>query len=267
MDGWLAAVQVPAPATRSPQHCDDGAIVREPGLTLHRDVVQICSARPPFARRLDRASAGLDRDSARDAAMNHDPLSDVLRSVRLRGAIFYYVSCRGEWVAETPAAPEIAEALMPGRRARAGLPHDHQGQRLGGDRRRAAGAPGGRRHRDVSARRRARALQRAGHARAAATTATGAFATRNDPKPIPVAYHRGVLRPGAVLPADEASTVVVCGFIGCDLRPFNPLIARAAAPAAPARRRRRRLGRADARTRPCRIAPAAGPAARRCSSA
>ena len=46
--------------------------------------------------------------------MNHDPLSDVLRSVRLRGAIFYYVSFRDDWVAETPASPELASALMPG---------------------------------------------------------------------------------------------------------------------------------------------------------
>ncbi|MBL8351605.1 MAG: helix-turn-helix transcriptional regulator [Burkholderiaceae bacterium] len=45
------------------------------------------------------------------------------------------------------------------------------------------------------------------------------------PKPITVAYHRGVLRPGDPLPASEAESVVVCGFIACDLRPFNPLIA------------------------------------------
>ena len=46
--------------------------------------------------------------------MNHDPLSDVLRSVRLRGAVFYYVSFRDEWVAQTPSASELANALMPG---------------------------------------------------------------------------------------------------------------------------------------------------------
>ncbi len=39
-----------------------------------------------------------------------------------------------------------------------------------------------------------------------------------------IVYHRGVLRPGAETPAEAASTIVVCGFIGCDLRPFNPLI-------------------------------------------
>src|SRR5690554_4375307 len=36
--------------------------------------------------------------------MSHDPLSDVLRSVRLRGAVFYYVSFGGEWAAETPTS-------------------------------------------------------------------------------------------------------------------------------------------------------------------
>jgi AraC-like DNA-binding protein len=51
------------------------------------------------------------------------------------------------------------------------------------------------------------------------------YTTRDDPKPIAVSYHRGVLRPGAAMPSEEASAVVVCGFIGCDLRPFNPLIA------------------------------------------
>lgn len=46
--------------------------------------------------------------------MQHDPLSDVLSSVRLRGAIFYYVSCARIWVAETPPSPELADALSPG---------------------------------------------------------------------------------------------------------------------------------------------------------
>ena len=46
--------------------------------------------------------------------MSHDPLSDVLRSVRLRGAVFYYVSFGDEWAAETPPAPMIAGAVMPG---------------------------------------------------------------------------------------------------------------------------------------------------------
>ncbi len=45
--------------------------------------------------------------------MSQDTLSDVLRSVRLRSAVFYFVSCEGDWVAEAPASREIAAAVMP----------------------------------------------------------------------------------------------------------------------------------------------------------
>ena len=45
--------------------------------------------------------------------MSQDTLSDVLRTVRLRSAVFYYVSCDGRWVAEAPASREIAAAVMP----------------------------------------------------------------------------------------------------------------------------------------------------------
>ncbi len=48
--------------------------------------------------------------------------------------------------------------------------------------------------------------------------------TRDDPKPIAVAYHDGVCEPGAELPTDDVGTAIICGFISCDLRPFNPLI-------------------------------------------
>jgi AraC-like DNA-binding protein len=155
--------------------------------------------------------------------MHPDPLSDVLCSVRLRGAVFYYVSCRDEWVAQAPPACEIAAAVMPGA--------DHvleyhmvakgdgwaaidgiQPVRLGrGD---IVMFPHGDAH----------VMSSAPGLRTPPADSDWVFATRHDPKPIPVAFHRGVMEPGAALPADEASTVLVCGFIGCDLRPFNPLI-------------------------------------------
>jgi len=43
-----------------------------------------------------------------------DTLSDVLRGVRLRGAVFFNVSGSGDWAAEAPPAREIAPLLMPG---------------------------------------------------------------------------------------------------------------------------------------------------------
>jgi hypothetical protein len=65
--------------------------------------------------------------------MQHDPFSDVLRSVRLRGAIFYYMSYRDDWVAEAPAAREIADAVMPGAEHVLEYHPDGQGRRLGRD--------------------------------------------------------------------------------------------------------------------------------------
>src|SRR6185369_9358477 len=43
-----------------------------------------------------------------------DILSDMLRVVRLRGAIFSYVECTDPWVAETPRSREIIAAIMRG---------------------------------------------------------------------------------------------------------------------------------------------------------
>src|ERR1700675_724921 len=46
--------------------------------------------------------------------MSQDTLSDVLRGVRLRGAVFFYVTGSNEWAAEAPSAKEIAPLLMRG---------------------------------------------------------------------------------------------------------------------------------------------------------
>lgn len=51
------------------------------------------------------------------------------------------------------------------------------------------------------------------------------FATRHGPKPIPIAFHRGARESGSPPPVAGADTILVCGFLGCDLRPFSPLVA------------------------------------------
>jgi hypothetical protein len=46
--------------------------------------------------------------------MSQDTLSDVLHAVRLRGAVFYYVSFTDEWSAKAVVVSEMAGAVLPG---------------------------------------------------------------------------------------------------------------------------------------------------------
>jgi AraC-like DNA-binding protein len=155
--------------------------------------------------------------------LSRDTLSDLLRSVRLRGAVFYYVSFRDQWSAEAPPGSEITEAVMPGcdhvmeyhmlaKGSGWAAISGHPPVRLSagdivmfphGDAHVVSSAPGMQSIRMLP---------------------EWIFATRNAPKPLPISYHHGVLEPGKLMPIEEANTVVVCGFLGCDLKPFNPLI-------------------------------------------
>lgn len=156
--------------------------------------------------------------------MSRDTLSDLLRAVRVRGAVFYYVSCSEPWSTEAPPAGEIAEAVMPGCEhvieyhmiakgngwaAVAGQPPVKLGT---GD---IVMFPQGDRH----------VLSSAPGIEPLRRTAEWVFSTRNVPKPMPIAFHHGVVEPGSPLPVEAADMIAVCGFLGCDLRPFNPLVA------------------------------------------
>lgn len=71
--------------------------------------------------------------------MERDILSDVLRGIRLRGAVFYDYGFGEEWAAEAPAAVEIAPLLLPGAEHVMEYHVLLRGGRLGGRRRTAAG--------------------------------------------------------------------------------------------------------------------------------
>jgi len=156
--------------------------------------------------------------------MSRDTLSDLLRSVRVRGAVFYYVSCSEQWSAQAPPASEIAEAVIPGCEHVMEYHMVAKGNgwaAVSGESPVKVGAgdvvlfPQGDSH----------VMSSAPGVEPLRQTAEWVFATRNEPKPMPIAYHHGVIEAGAPLPVDRADTVMVCGFIGCDLRPFNPLVA------------------------------------------
>jgi hypothetical protein len=155
--------------------------------------------------------------------MSRDTLSDLLRSVRLRGAAFFYISFRDQWSAEGLAAKEVAHAVMPGCEhvmeyhmmakgsgwaAVSGEPPI----RLGagdivmfpqGDRHVISSAPGMAPH---------------------PASAEWIYSVRNDPKPLPMAFYEGKRVPGETMRVEEADSILVCGFLGCDVRPFNPLV-------------------------------------------
>jgi AraC-like DNA-binding protein len=153
-----------------------------------------------------------------------DTLSDLLRAVRLRGAIFFYVEGASPWVAEAPEAKTIIPAILPGVDhmmefhvvARGGCWAAVVGQepfRLDeGD---VVIFPQGDHH----------VMSSAPGLRAEAVDPRAFFA----PKPSQLPFSISVGAQGAATArldgggADE--TTLVCGFLGCDARPFNPLLA------------------------------------------
>jgi AraC-like DNA-binding protein len=142
-----------------------------------------------------------------------DALSDVLRAVRLTGAIFFDIQASDPWVAETPAGQTIVDAMFPGSehlvcyhvitrgscwacvpgeapiRLSAGdiivLPH--------GDTHVLSSTPGLRRTPDMTL-----------------------YRMPADGK-LPVSISMG----GSL----GEPVHFVCGFLGCDARPYNPLLA------------------------------------------
>jgi hypothetical protein len=155
--------------------------------------------------------------------MTTDTLSDVLRSVRLRGAVFYCLSYGHDWAVEAPPAKEIAGAVIPG----AEHVMEYHVITKGSGWAAIVGEPPVRLeagdivmfpHGD------AHVLSSAPGIRPARFGPDWVYATRNDPKPIPIVFHTGnEFTLGAS--ATESPNNVACGFLGCDLRPFNPLIA------------------------------------------
>jgi AraC-like DNA-binding protein len=142
-----------------------------------------------------------------------DVLSDVLRSVRLSGVVFFDFNLGAPWVAEAPHSREIAGLVLPG----ADRVFEYHliiegtawGQRIGdapirlragdflmfpqGDPHVMSSAPGMRSTPDLSF-------------------------YAHDSTPLPLVYELGGRQ-------DTARTRLICGFFGCDDKPYNPLLA------------------------------------------
>jgi AraC-like DNA-binding protein len=142
-----------------------------------------------------------------------DPLSDVLRAVRLTGAVFYVFDGTGPWVAAAGEAKLLVPILFPGAEhvvSYHAIVSGHCYARVaGGERIRLEAG-------DLI-------LLPQGNAHQMASD-PGLEAVAVDER-----YHRQpdlqlpyVLREGA---ESGPVTRVVCGFLACDARPFNPLLA------------------------------------------
>jgi AraC-like DNA-binding protein len=156
--------------------------------------------------------------------MSRDTLSEVLRAVRLRGAVFYYIDGSSPWVAEAPPAAEIIPAIMPGAEHMiefhgvvegacwAAIAGESPVRLESGD---VVLFPQGDPH--------------------VMSSAPGMRAPRVDrdvyyaPRPPQLPYElnvRGSEMTTARLDGGGSDrSTIVCGFLGLDARPFNPLLA------------------------------------------
>ena len=155
------------------------------------------------------------------------------------------------------------------RRAHDRVPRHRARIMLGGDRWRAAGAPRARATWSCSR----RATRTSCPARRACARGRSTWASTSRPRPPQLPFSLSASEQGVTTAQLDGGgrerATVVCGFLGCDARPFNPLLA--SLPRVlhmPGLARERRVvGRSRSCARRSRSRTASGPAARRCSSA
>lgn len=155
--------------------------------------------------------------------MATDTLSDVLRALRLRGSVFYCVSFGSEWSVGAPSMKEIAEAVLPGAEHvmeyHVLMKGSGWASVVGGEPVRVSAGdivmfPQGDPHVLSST---------PGLGGAATVDAKWLHEVRNEPKPIPIIF-RTLTEFSYGKPEPASPINLACGYLGCDLRPFNPLI-------------------------------------------
>jgi AraC-like DNA-binding protein len=145
--------------------------------------------------------------------LHTDTLSEVLQAVRLRGAVFFDVEASAPWVAEAPPARVIAPAVMPG----AGHVIEYH-VLTGGTC--WVSIPGSPEQVQLVAGDVVALPQGDAHVISSAPGMRGALDLSIFDAP-------GGLRLPLVMNLDgggEEQAQLICGFLGCDARPFNPLL-------------------------------------------
>ena len=155
--------------------------------------------------------------------MSGDTLSDLLRAIRLRGAFFFYVEGAHPWVVETSHASEIIPLILPGVEhlmefhgivsgsCWAAIVGDEALQLNEGD---VVLFPHGDAH----------IMSSAPGMRTEVLDGGLHFTPRPPQLPYCLTPHEGSST-ARLDGGGSEQTTVVCGFLGCDAKPFNPLLA------------------------------------------
>jgi AraC-like DNA-binding protein len=145
--------------------------------------------------------------------MSVDTLSEVLRAVRLTGAVFFSVDAAAPWVAETPAARELGPHIMPG------VEHVIEYHVL------TAGTCWGGLIDETPVQLQAGDVivfpQGDAHVMSSAPGMRGPFAR----EPMDQAQTTRLPVSVRIDGGGPDRSELICGFLGCDARPFNPLLA------------------------------------------
>ena len=145
-----------------------------------------------------------------------DVLSDVLRTVRLTGALFFPMETSSPWVDEVPRATEFAPIVLPGAQHVVSYHIVRQGQCW-------AALEG-----EQPVRLEAGDVLVVPHGDAYGMGSAPGVRSNLPPGAV-LDFFRQMASPSAPVVVTEGGggpdrAHVVCGFLGCDVRPFNPVL-------------------------------------------
>jgi AraC-like DNA-binding protein len=147
------------------------------------------------------------RNAFADGSVRTDPLSDVLRAVRLDGAFFYAVEACEPWSVEAVAAKELTPRVLPGTEHLVSYHILTDGRCWGGL---VGGQPVALQPGDVIV-----------FPHGDPHVMSGDPALRAESVPTTPGRYPEMVRVGK---GEKVTASLVCGFLGCDRRPFNPLL-------------------------------------------
>lgn len=148
-----------------------------------------------------------------------DPLSDVLRAVRLTGAIFFLWDVSWPFVTPVPDGRAFAPIILPGAQQIVSYHIVTDGSCWGGIR---GGAPVRLHAGDILLIPQGDAYAMSSAADLCAAAGTGAEPALDFYRRMAAGELPFVINDGG---GEPTITRVICGFLGCDMRPFNPMLA------------------------------------------